>query len=81
MVEKVDAIPDCYDEMKAIELSIRRNAKIQAGPHGQTLLDLATAAVSNSNWDLNRFSAEIERQFGLHSVEVVGDGVCDIADY
>ena len=55
--------------------AIERNARLQEGSDGECLLTLATAAVSNRNIDLNRLDAEIERQFGLHSVEVTGDGV------
>jgi hypothetical protein len=66
---------EAYDETALIIAAIERNARLQAGPDGERLLALTTAAVSNRNIDLNRLDEEIELQFGLHSVEVTGDGV------
>ncbi|CAF1547247.1 unnamed protein product, partial [Adineta steineri] len=54
----------------------KRNERLQDGPDGERLLELTTAARSNRNIDLNNLDAEIQRQFGLHSVEVTGDGAC-----
>jgi hypothetical protein len=67
---------EVFDETAMIiTAAIEINARLQAGPDGERLLALATAAVSNRNIDLNRLDAAIEYQFGLHSVEVTGDGV------
>ena len=66
---------DVYDETALIMVAIERNARLQSKADGQCLLAFSAAAVSNRNIDLARFDEEIERQFGLHSVEVTGDGV------
>ncbi|CAF0855089.1 unnamed protein product [Adineta steineri] len=75
-VQPLDSIPDIYDEMAQIIAATERNERFQAGPYGERLLELTTAARSNRNIDLNNLDAEIQRQFGLHSVEVTGDGAC-----
>ena len=66
---------EVYDETALIMAAIERNARLQEGADGEYLLALTTAAVSNRNIDLNHLDEEIELQFGLHSVEVTGDGV------
>jgi hypothetical protein len=72
---KLDSIPDEYDEMACIIAATERNDILRAGPDGQRLLELTTAARSNLNIDLHNLDIELQRQFGLHSVEVTGDGV------
>ncbi len=71
----LDSIPDTYDEMAQIIAATERNERFQMGPDGKRLLELTTAARSNLNVDLHNLDVEIQRQFGLHSVEVTGDGV------
>ena len=61
--------------MAQIIAATERNERFQAGPEGQRLLQLTTIAKSNLNIDLSNLDAEIQRQFGLYSVEVTGDGV------
>jgi hypothetical protein len=73
--KKLDPIPDVYDEMEHITKAIERNERFQAGVDGQRLLELTTAAKSNLNIDLHNLDIEIQRQFGLYSVEVTGEGV------
>lgn len=73
--DPLDQIPDVYDEMAHIIAAIERNERLQADPHGKRLLELTTAARSNLNVDLDDLDLELQRQFGLYSVEVIGDGV------
>jgi len=61
--------------MAQIIAATERNERFQTGPDGKRLLELTTAARSNLNVDLHNLDVEIQRQFGLHSVEVTGDGV------
>lgn len=61
--------------MQKIIEATERNERLQAGPDGQRLLQLSTIARSNLNADLANLDAELKEQFGLHSVEVTGDGV------
>jgi hypothetical protein len=61
--------------MVQIVAATERNERFKAGPDGKRLLELTTAARSNLNVDLHNLDAEIQRQFGLYSVEVTGDGV------
>lgn len=61
--------------MGEIVEATERNERLKAGPDGERLLQLTTAARSNLNIDLHNLDLEIQRQFGLHSVEVTGDGV------
>ncbi|CAF1515422.1 unnamed protein product [Adineta ricciae] len=75
-IDKLNSISDVYDEMAQILANIERNQRLQVGPDGECLLQLATAAKSNRNIDLYNFDNEIQRQFGLYSVEVIGDGSC-----
>ncbi|CAF3666654.1 unnamed protein product [Rotaria sordida] len=62
--------------MAHIIAATERNERLQAGPDGKRLLELTTAAKSNLNVDLNKLDIELQRQFGLYSVEVTGDGAC-----
>lgn len=73
--EKLDPVPAEYDQMKDIISATERNDRFQSDPDGKRLLELTTAARSNLNIDLYNLDVEIQRQFGLHSVEVTGDGV------
>jgi hypothetical protein len=73
--KKLDSVPDVYDEMANIVAATARNERLQAGPDGKRLLELTSAAKSNLNVDLHNLDVEIQRQFGLYSVEVTGDGV------
>jgi hypothetical protein len=73
--KKLDSVPDVYDEMVHIIEATERNERLKAGPDGEHLLELTTAARSNLNIDLHNLDLEIQRQFGLYSVEVTGDGV------
>ncbi|CAF1418781.1 unnamed protein product [Adineta ricciae] len=75
-IDKLNSISDVYDEMAQIIANMERNQRLQVGPDGECLLQLATAAKSNRNIDLYNFDNEIQRQFGLYSVEVIGDGSC-----
>ncbi|CAF0984136.1 unnamed protein product [Rotaria sordida] len=75
-IKKLDSVPDVYDEMAHIIAATERNERLQAGPDGKRLLELTTAAKSNLNVDLNKLDIELQRQFGLYSVEVTGDGAC-----
>ena len=75
MTKKLDSIPDVYDEMTQIIAATERNQRLQEGSEGERLLEFTTAAKSNRNIDLHNLDEEIQRQFGLHSVEVTGDGV------
>lgn len=61
--------------MTHIMAATERNERLQAGPDGRRLLELTTAARSNLNIDLHYLDVELQRQFGLYSVEVTGDGV------
>ncbi len=61
--------------MAHIVTAIQRNERLRSGPDGKRLLELTTAARSNLNVDLHNLDLEIQRQFGLYSVEVTGDGV------
>ncbi|CAF5166440.1 unnamed protein product, partial [Rotaria sp. Silwood1] len=72
---KLDSIPDVYDEMAYTIAATERNERLQAGPDGKHLLQLTTAVKSNLNIDLYNLDIELQRQFGLYSVEVTGDGV------
>ncbi|CAF3109572.1 unnamed protein product, partial [Rotaria sp. Silwood2] len=60
--------------MKDIIAAIERNDRFQSDSYGERLLQLTNAAKSNLNVDLNKLDDEISHQFGLHSVEVTGDG-------
>ncbi len=73
--KKLDVVPDAYDEMAQIVAATERNERLKAGPDGKRLLELTTEARSNLNIDLHNLDAELQRQFGLYSVEVTGDGV------
>jgi hypothetical protein len=73
--KKLNTVPDVYDEMAHIIAATERNERLKAGPDGERLLKLTTAAKSNLNVDLHNLDVEIQRQFGLYSVEVTGDGV------
>ena len=61
--------------MEHIVEAMTRNDKFKEGSDGQRLLELTTKARSNLNIDLENLDREIQRQFGLFSVEVIGDGV------
>jgi hypothetical protein len=61
--------------MAQIVAATERNERFQIGSDGKRLLELTTAAKSNLNIDLRYLDEEIQRQFGLYSVEVHGDGV------
>ncbi|CAF3542292.1 unnamed protein product [Rotaria socialis] len=74
--KKLDSIPDVYDEMAQIIASTERNERFMADADGKRLLELTTTAKSNLNVDLYNLDLEIQRQFGLYSVEVTGDGAC-----
>ncbi|CAF1199153.1 unnamed protein product [Rotaria sp. Silwood1] len=74
--KKLDSIPNEYDQMKDIIAAIERNDRFQSDSDGKYLHHLTNAAKSNLNSDLNNLDDEIYRQFGLHSVEVTGDGAC-----
>ncbi|CAF3982817.1 unnamed protein product [Rotaria magnacalcarata] len=74
--KKLDSIPDVYDEMAQIIASTERNERFMTGVDGKRLLELTTTAKSNLNIDLHNLDLEIQRQFGLYSVEVTGDGAC-----
>ncbi|CAF1591277.1 unnamed protein product [Rotaria sp. Silwood1] len=74
--KKLDSIPNEYDQMKDIIAAIERNDRFQSDSDGKYLHHLTNAAKSNLNSDLNNLDDEIHRQFGLHSVEVTGDGAC-----
>ncbi|CAF4616311.1 unnamed protein product, partial [Rotaria sp. Silwood2] len=73
---KLDSIPDEYDQMKDIIAAIERNDRFQSDSDGKRLLQLTNAAKSNLNIDLYNLDVEIHRQFEFHSVEVTGDGAC-----
>ena len=73
--KKLDSIPDAYDEMAQIVAATERNECFQMGSDGKRLAELTNAAKSNLNIDLYNLDVEIQRQFGLYSVEVTGDGV------
>ncbi|CAF3833359.1 unnamed protein product, partial [Rotaria sp. Silwood1] len=60
--------------MAYIIAATERNERLQAGSDGKRLLQLTTAAKSNLNIDLHNLDIELQRQFGLYSVEVIGDG-------
>ena len=75
--KKLDSVPEVYDEMAHIIVTTKRNERFMAGTDGQRLLELTTAAKSNANIDLYNLDLELQRQFGLYSVEVTGDGVRD----
>ncbi|CAF4692475.1 unnamed protein product, partial [Rotaria magnacalcarata] len=60
--------------MKDIIAAIERNDRFQSDLDGKRLLQLTNAAKSNLNIDLHKLDLEIRRQFGIHSVEVTGDG-------
>ncbi|CAF1639010.1 unnamed protein product [Rotaria magnacalcarata] len=62
--------------MKDIIAAIERNDRFQSDLDGKRLLQLTNAAKSNLNIDLHKLDLEIRRQFGIHSVEVTGDGAC-----
>ncbi|CAF1334760.1 unnamed protein product [Rotaria sp. Silwood1] len=62
--------------MKEIVAATERNDRFQSDSYGKRLIQLTTAAKSNLNIDLYNLDVEIQHQFGLHSVEVTGDGVC-----
>ncbi|CAF4167626.1 unnamed protein product [Rotaria sp. Silwood2] len=64
--------------MKDIIAAIERNDRFQSDSYGERLLQLTNAAKSNLNVDLNKLDDEISHQFGLHSVEVTGDGPISI---
>ncbi|CAF3313266.1 unnamed protein product [Rotaria sp. Silwood2] len=72
---KVDSIDEMYDEMKEIIAATERNDRFQSDLYGKRLLELTTAVRSNLNIDLYNLDVEIQRQFGLYSVEVTGDGL------
>ncbi|CAF3479236.1 unnamed protein product, partial [Rotaria sp. Silwood2] len=74
--KKLDSVPNEYDQMKDIMAAIERNDHFQSDSYGKHLLQLTNAAKSNLNVDLNKLDDEIRYQFGLHSVEVTGDGAC-----
>ena len=61
--------------MQKIIEATERNERLKAGPDGECLLRLTTRAKSNLNVDLAHLDEELQRQFGLYSVEVTGDGV------
>jgi hypothetical protein len=61
--------------MAQIVEAMERNQRLRAGPDGERLIELTTRAKSNLNIDLHNLDVEIQRQFGLYSVEVTGDGV------
>ncbi|CAF3079850.1 unnamed protein product [Rotaria sp. Silwood2] len=64
--------------MKEIIAATERNDRFQSDLYGKRLLELTTAAKSNLNIDLYNLDVEIQRQFGLYSVEVTGDGQPDV---
>lgn len=61
--------------MQKIVQAMERNDRFRVGEDGETLLRLMTIAKSNLNADLHNLDLELQRQFGLYSVEVTGDGV------
>lgn len=73
--DKLDHVPEIYDEMEHIIKGIERNERLQAGEDGERLLRISKAARSNLNVDLRKLDQELLRQFGLYAVEVIGDGV------
>ena len=61
--------------MQKIIEAMERNERFRVGEDGETLLRFITIAKSNLNADLHKLDLELQRQFGLYSVEVTGDGV------